>query len=144
MHLDQLRINQLSADGWAFYERYLHALDAYDLETYLSFLADDVTIRFGDDEPLVGRDAARAGLGGFWAQVRSMGRTLVHEPLNIYGDDEHLVMEALNHYDTDDGRRTTVRATAWTDRGPDGRVTSIRLFQDLTPLFADPQRAGSQ
>jgi hypothetical protein len=29
----------------------------------------------------------------------------------------------------------TVGATAWTDRGDDGLVTSVRLYQDLSPLY---------
>jgi hypothetical protein len=65
-----------------------------------------------------------------------MGYSLLHEPLNIYGNDRHFVLEALNHYDDTDGTRFTVRATAWTDRGDDGLVTSVRLYQDLSPLYA--------
>ena len=49
-----------------------------------------------------------------------MGYALLHEPLNIYGDDDHFVLEALNHYDKPGSSRITVRATAWTDRGGEG------------------------
>ena len=136
MNLDQLRINQLTADGWAFYKQYLEVLDRYDVEAYTALLADDVRIQFNNDEPMTGREIAKAGLGRFWASVTAMGYTLLHEPLNIYGDDQHWVMEALNHYDTADGRRITVRATAWTDRGSDGKVASVRLYQDLSALYA--------
>jgi hypothetical protein len=64
-----------------------------------------------------------------------MGYRLLHEPLNVYGDDRRFVLEALNHYDSSDGRRITVRATAWTDRDDDGRVVSVRLYQDLSALY---------
>ena len=74
---------------------------------------------------MAGLDAVKAGLAEFWGSVRALGYTLVHEPLNIYGEDDHFVLEARNHYGRDDGRRVTVRATAWTDRGPDGRITSV-------------------
>ena len=136
MELGSLRTNQLSDEGWAWYQDYLTALDAYDLDAYSSFLAEDVEIRFNNDPPLTGLAAAREGLGGFWASITGMGCTLVHEPLNVYGDDRNLVLEALNHYDRPGGPRVTVRATAWTDRRDDGKVVSVRLYQDLSPLYA--------
>jgi hypothetical protein len=34
-----------------------------------------------------------------------------------------------------------VRA-AFTDRGEDGRVASVRLYQDVSPLFAGPPAAA--
>jgi len=140
MLLNKLRVNQLSADGWAWYQQYLGALDNYDLTGYTAFLAADVTVQFNNDEPMVGTDAVAVGLGGFWGSVTGMGYRLVHEPLNIYGEDHRFVLEALNHYIRDadgaGGRPITVRATAWTDRNPDGRVQSVRLYQDVSPLYA--------
>ena len=136
MDLDNLRINQLSDDGWTWYQAYLTALDAYDVDGYASFLADDVSVRFNNDDPLTGLATVREGLSRFWSSITGMGYALVHEPLNIYGDDRHLVLEALNHYDRPGTPRVTVRATAWTDRGEDGKVTSVRLYQDLSALYA--------
>src|SRR6478609_379560 len=63
---------------------------------------------------------ARAGLSQFWGSITGMGYALLHEPLNIYGDDDRFVLEALNHYDEPGSSRITVRATAWTDRGGEG------------------------
>lgn len=136
MNLSELRTNQLSDEGWSWYRDYLDALDAYDIDRYGTFLADDVSIRFNNDEPLVGLEAAKAGLGQFWESVTGMGYALLHEPLNIYGEDSRFVLEALNHYDTADGRRITVRAVAFTDRGADGKATSVRLYQDVSQLYA--------
>lgn len=136
MNLDTLRINQLGPEAWDFYQRYLEALDRYDLDGYAAMLADDVRIQFNNDAPIVGLDAATEALGQFWGSVTAMGYTLLHEPLNIYGDDQHWVMEALNHYDAPAGDRVTVRATAWTDCDTDGKVVSVRLYHDLSPLYA--------
>lgn len=132
-----LRVNQLSAEGWDWYRDYLDALDAYDLDRYSAFLADDVAIQFNNDPPTQGKDTAAAGLGRFWGAVSGMGYTLLHEPLNIYGDDRTFVLEALNHYDRPGRDRITVRAAAFTDRGPDGKVVSVRLYQDVSALFAN-------
>lgn len=136
MDLGGLRVNQLTDAGWDWYQRYLAALDAYDVDAYCAYLSPDVVVRFGNDPPLEGIDVVREGLGEFWGSVTAMGYRLRHEPLNIYGDDRRFVLEALNHYDGADGRRVTVRATAWTDRGDDGAVVSVRLYQDLSALYS--------
>jgi hypothetical protein len=135
MDLGKLRVNQLTAAGWDWCQRYLTALDAYDIDEYASYLSPEVVVRFNNDAPLEGLDAVREGLGGFWGSVTAMGYRLVHEPLNVYGDDRRFVLEALNHYDTGDERRITVRATAWTDRDDDGQVVSVRIYQDLAALY---------
>lgn len=132
---DSLRINQLGEAAWATYQDYLAALDAYDIDEFATFLAEDVTVQFNNDDAMTGRATAVQGMAGFWASIRDMGWSLTHEPLNIYGTDEHYVLEALNHYDRDGADRVTVRAVAFTDRGPGGTVTSIRVYQDLSPLY---------
>ena len=135
MELGKLRVNQLSPEGWDWYQQYLAALDAYDIERYSSFLSPTSRSSSTTTTSMQGVEVAKKGLAEFWASVSTMGFALVHEPLNIYGDDRRFVLEALNHYDTADGRRITVRATAWTDRGDDGKVTSVRLYQDLSTLY---------
>ena len=143
MDLAKLRVNQLSAEVWAWYQDYLDALDAYDMDRYAAFLAEDVAVQFNNDPPMRGRQEAVTGLGRFWGAVSGLGYTLLHEPLTIYGDDRGFVLEALNHYDSADRARITVRAAAFTDRGDDGRVTSVRLYQDVSPLFAAAPGAGA-
>lgn len=143
MDLARLRVNQLSAAGWAWYQDYLDALDAYDMQRYAAFLADGVAVQFNNDPPMVGRAAAVTGLGQFWGAVSGLGYTLLHEPLTIYGADRGFVLEALNHYDSAGRDRITVRAAAFTDRGEDGLVTSVRLYQDVSPLFAAAPAAAA-
>ena len=134
--LTSLRINQLGEDAWAAYSDYLEVLDRYDVDAFATFLADDVRVQFNNDEPMAGKEIAVQGLGGFWASIRDLGYSLTHEPVNIYGDDHHYVLEALNHYDRDSSPRVTIHAVAFTDRDASGLVTSIRLYQDLAPLYA--------
>lgn len=79
-----------------------------------------------------GIEAAREGLGQFW---QSFGM-LRHEELNIYGTDENFAHEALNHYITLDGRNVTTRAVAFIDRDKEGRICSLRVYGDQSPLWA--------
>lgn len=133
--LSSLRINQLGDEAWSAYQEYLEVLDRYDIDRFANFLSDDVRVQFNNDEPLTGKDTAVQGMGGFWASIQDLGYGLTHEPWNIYGTDDHYVLEALNHYDRPDGRRITIHAVAFTDRDDAGLVTSIRVYQDLAPLY---------
>jgi ketosteroid isomerase-like protein len=136
MDITNLRTNQLSDKGWVEYQRYLAVLDDYDVDGFAAFLADDVSVQFNNDDPMTGIGTVVAGLGGFWASIQDMGYSLVHEPINIYGADDRYVLEALNHYEHAERDRITIRAVAFTDKNPDGKVTSIRIYQDLSPLYA--------
>lgn len=131
--LANVRINQLSSAATAWLQEVLQALDAKDVDGYTAFMADDVEVTFNNgDMSMRGRDAVRDGLSQFW---QSFG-TIEHEELNIYGTDHHLVHEALNHYTTLDGRGVTLRAVAWIDRDDDGMVTSLRVYNDQSPLWS--------
>ena len=133
---DTVRINQLDAVTTAWLRDVLTALDAKDVDAYVAAMSDDVEVVFNNgDTAMRGRQVVRDGLAQFW---RSFD-TLAHEELNIYGTDRNLVHEALNHYTTVDGRRVTVRAVAWIDRDDDGLITSLRVYNDQTPLWAQPE-----
>lgn len=132
--MENLRINQLSDDATTWLNDVLTALDDKDVEAYTAFMADDVEVTFNNgDMSMRGRDVVRDGLGEFW---QSFG-TLQHDELNVYGTDDNFVHEALNHYTTLDGKDVTIRAVAWIDRNRNGRITSVRIYNDQSPLLDD-------
>ncbi len=131
MITSNLRINQLSADAYDAYLSYLNALDAKDIETFAGFLAEDVSIRFGNAPAVEGKNAVVQMLGGFWQSFKN----IEHDLTNIYGSDTAFVLEALNHYERHDGKKVTVHAAAFTDKNQEGLVTSIRLFGDTSAVF---------
>ena len=132
MKTETLRVNQLSPEGYAWYLRYLDALDARDVARYGTFLAADCELRFNNADPVRGRDAVLGALGQYWQSFAA----LEHELLNIYGGDRAFMLEALNHYRRHDRQPVTLRAVALTDRNEAGEVTSVRLYTDTGPLFA--------
>lgn len=131
MRTTNLRVNQLSQLGYEWYVSYLAALDAKDLERYGAFLADECVLQMNNHPPVAGKAAVLAALGQYW---QTFG-TLEHDLLNIYGADDRLMLEALNHYTRADGTPVTLRAVALTDRDASGLVTSVRLYTDTQPLF---------
>lgn len=127
-----LRVNQLTANAYENYLAYLTAIDNKDIDAYGKFLADNITVQFNNDAPMQGKQTVLQGLGYYW---QSFG-TIEHDLTNIYGTDKTYVMEALNHYVRKDGNKVTIKAVAFTDKNEEGMVTSVRIYQDVSPVFA--------
>ena len=132
MKTDNLHANQLGPEAYAWYLDCLAAMDARDVEGYGRFLAEQCELRFNNEPPTQGRDAILERLRGYWQSFA----TIDHDLLNIYGTDQAFMLEALNAYTRLDGKPVTCRAVALTDRGVDGLVTSVRIYTDVSPLFA--------
>ena len=79
-----------------------------------------------------GINAVREGLKSFWQGFKSVR----HEELVIFGSERNLVHEALNHYETLDGRQVTVRAVAFIARDGEGRIEAMRIYNDQSPVWA--------
>lgn len=131
MITSNLRTNELGEAAYREYLDYLAVLDAKDVGSYAEFLADEVSIQFNNAPAVSGKAAVVGMLGGYWQSFK----TIEHDLTNIYGSDGAYVLEALNHYERHDGKKVTVRAVAFTDRNPEGLVTSIRVYGDTSPLF---------
>ena len=127
--------NQISPASTAWLARVLYALDSKDLMAYISYMSSTVTITFNNGNDLQpsmnGIDAVREGLGRFWQSFASVK----HEELNIYGTDENFAHEALNHYETLDGRKISIRAVAYIDRNGEGKIEALRIYNDQNPLW---------
>jgi len=132
MKTKNLKLNQLSASAYEKYLDYLTAMDNKDVEGYGKFLADDVEMHFNNNPFGQGKDVILQGLGNYWQSFS----TIEHDLVNIYGTDDHYVLEALNHYQRHDGKKVTVKAVAFTDLNDEGKVKSVRLYMDTAPVFA--------
>lgn len=130
MRTDQLRINQLPSQTYGWYLDYLQAMDTKDIQLYSTFLADDCAMQFNNEASIQGKTLIVQFLSDYWETFD----TIEHDLLNIYGTDSSFVLEALNHYRRNDGEKVSLKAVAFTDRNPEGRVTSVRLYTDTTPL----------
>lgn len=132
MKTQNLKINQLSAAAYERYLSYLDAIDSKDIDKYAKFLASDVSVQFNNNAPVCGKEEVLSNLRLYW---QSFG-AIEHDLINIYGSDSNYVLEALNHYVRHDGKKVTIHAVAFTDLDDDGRVRSVRIFQDVSPVFA--------
>lgn len=132
MILTSIRTNQLTESGSAWYFEYLQALDRRDLESILRFISEDASLQINNQLPLHGKPAITAALQRYWAGFKS----IEHEPLAILGDDRLIAVEMLCHYKRLSGDIFTLPASSFKDRDSDGLITSVRIFADMTPIFA--------
>ena len=124
-----VQINQHTPAAATWLVHALQALDAKDVGAYTGFMAGDFEVTCNNVElGMQGRDAVRDILAKFWP---SLG-TLEHDQLDIYGKGRNLVPEALNHDTT-----TMIRAVAWMERNDAPEITSLRVYNDLSPLWSE-------
>jgi ketosteroid isomerase-like protein len=131
MKTENLRINQLSSEGYKWYLSYLKVLDRKDVKGYGAFLSEDCLLQSNNNPPAQGKATILDYLSQYW---KSFG-SLEHDLLNIYGSDSNFVLEALNLYTRLDGEPISIRAVAFTDRNALGLVTSVRFYTDTSELF---------
>jgi hypothetical protein len=68
---------------------------------------------------------------------------LRHERRNLWfiNDGDTAVLEAVTHYTTKGGAKVPVPCVSLLDRNADGKVSSLRFYIDLAPLF---ERIGAE
>ena len=112
---------------------YYADVDAMRLEAFVERHSDDAVVAFGNNPPAVGKEAIGAAIGGFWSMIGG----LRHERRNLWfvNGGDTAVLEVLTHYTTKGGAEVTVPCVSLLDRNADGKVTSLRVYIDLAPLF---------
>ena len=111
------------------------AVDKKDAAGFAAVFADDAWMRFGNNEPIVGKKNIEAAIAGFF----TMFDWLKHEQTGVWSQGDALILEANVTYRRFDGGIVTVPAVtimrlAGTAAAP--VVKRCQMFVDLTPLFA--------
>jgi hypothetical protein len=106
-------------------------IDSMEPERFTQHLAEDVTMRFGNAEPIRGREAAHDAWAGFCEGIDGVS----HERLRSWESDAGTVAEANVTYTKKDGGTVTVPVVTIYTEG-DGGIDDYRIFIDLAPLFA--------
>ncbi|WP_285776451.1 nuclear transport factor 2 family protein [Microtetraspora sp. NBRC 13810] len=111
--------------------RVFQAVDTFDPGEFVRLLAEDVTMVFGNAEPMVGREAVTAGLQTFYATIGG----LRHRIVRTWRVDADVIAETEVTYRRLDGEDVGVAAVSiWRTRD-DGLISDYRIFVDLAPLY---------
>lgn len=106
-------------------------IDSMEPDRFAAHLAEDVRFRFGNAEPVHGRDAVRDVWAGFCETVDGV----CHDPVEQWAVGAATIAESDVTYTRKDGVTVTVPVVT-IYRSEDGLIQDYRVFIDLGPLFA--------
>ena len=113
--------------------RMFEAGESMNVHNFVKFYADDAHYQFGNFPVVYGPQGIINSSQGFLAKVKKV----VHNIENIWEVDQETVVAEMNvRYDRHDGKSFTLPCCD-TIRIRDGKVKSLKIFMDITPVFAD-------
>lgn len=112
-------------------KHYYDVVDAMDIEEFAKLHTEDVRLRFGNAETSVGRDAVVQGIAGFWQSIKG----LRHNYVQVWDEGDVKIVELLVDFTRHDDRVVTLPCTSIL-RTQDGLVKDLRIYMDVSPVFA--------
>jgi ketosteroid isomerase-like protein len=107
-------------------------IDRMDADAWASHLAPDAVMRFGNADPVHGRDDCRDALAAFYGQIDR----LAHHVIEQWEHGEATIVQADVTYTRTDGDKVTVPVvTIYRTNGKD-LIADYRVYIDLAPVFA--------
>jgi hypothetical protein len=106
-------------------------IDSMQPDRFAAHLADDVRFRFGNADPVHGRDAVRDVWAGFCETVDGVS----HEIVEQFESGHATIAESNVTYTKKDGSTVTVPVVT-IYRADGDLIDDYRVFIDLAPLFA--------
>ena len=115
----------------ADHEQLFADIDSMEPDRFAAHLAADVTMRFGNADPIQGRDVVRDAWASFCRDLNGVEHELVEQ----WKADGATIVEAKVTYTREDDSQVTVPVvTIYRER--DGEINDYRIYIDLAPLFA--------
>jgi hypothetical protein len=108
-------------------------IDTLDADRWAVYLSDDAVMRFGNGEPVHGREACRDALAAFWDTIEGVR----HDRVEQWETGATTVTEANITYTLPGGREVTVPGVTIYHVDEDDLIDSYRVFIDLAPLYAE-------
>lgn len=107
------------------------SIDSFDPDKFVQHLTPDVVFRFGNGDPVKGRQAVHEAVTGFFSTIDG----LTHHLLHVYKDGDTAIAKIDVEYLLKDGRRVTVPNADILVYDGD-LVSDWQIYIDLAPLFA--------
>jgi ketosteroid isomerase-like protein len=129
---NDLRGRTDEAFGLAAAKNMFADIDSMDPDAWAAYLAEDVTMRFGNGEPVHGRRACRDAWAGFCATIDGVR----HEIVQQWEDAPATIVEANVTYTRKDGRSVTVPCVTIYRTNAAEEIDDYRIFIDVAPVMA--------
>lgn len=117
--------------GGVHFKELFASIDAMDTETFLSFIREDATFRFGSSPAVKGHAEIRAAIEGFFSAFAA----LRHNVRRIVAGGDAVVCEGEVTYTRHDGSTITL-PFANVFEVDDGLISLYRIYIDIGPLYA--------
>jgi ketosteroid isomerase-like protein len=124
----------MAVDQWML--DLFRAVDAMDASTFAKAFAEDGTFRFGNSEPVVGREQVEENVSGFFSMIGGLSHEIIGVWSGTWEGGEVKSVEAEVTYTRQDGTRTQPLPVTSTLRIEDDQIKAYRIFMDVAPLFA--------
>jgi ketosteroid isomerase-like protein len=106
-------------------------IDSFDPDRFVAHLTPDAVFRFGNGNPVVGREAVREAVAGFFGTIDG----LHHQTLNTWEIGDTVIAQIDVEYVRKDGKHVTVpNADILVFDGD--LVRAWQIYIDLAPVFA--------
>jgi limonene-1,2-epoxide hydrolase len=121
-----------SNTGDVNFEKLFVSIDAMDTESFLGFIHEDATFRFGSSPAVKGHADIRTAVEGFFASFAA----LRHDLRRIVAEGDAVVCEGdVTYMRHDDSTITLPFANVF--EVDDGLISLYRVYIDIGPLFAE-------
>jgi len=107
------------------------AADSMDVDGWVRHQTEDVFFRFGNAEPIKGREAVRVAIKEFFGVIKGIRHTIIHD----WEIGDTVIQELEVTYTRQDGDEVTVPA-ANILRFRDGQIAEYLIYVDQAPLWA--------
>jgi len=107
------------------------AADAFDVDHYVTYLDPDVRFRFGNAEPITGREVVRETVREFFTTIKGINHTILRE----WCEDDVLIQQLEVTYTRLDDKTVSLPAVNLLTVA-NGLITDYQIYVDLTPVYA--------
>lgn len=116
-----------------FVSRLGAAIDTMDADIFADCLTEDATFRFGNNAPVIGRQAIRDSVAGFFGTIRS----IKHTPLRVHNNGSFVIAEMDCSYVDQWGRTLSVPVCNVLSLKGD-KICEYFIYIDNHELFVAP------
>jgi ketosteroid isomerase-like protein len=108
-------------------------IDRMDADAWAAYLAPDAVMRFGNADPIYGRQACRDALADFFETINA----LRHEVTEQWEHGEATIVEGVVNYTRSDGHEVAVPVVTIYRTNVSDLIADYRVYIDLAPVFAE-------
>ncbi len=116
-------------DDWA--GAFFETADRFDIEQLVSWFADDIEVRFGNQPAINGKAQAREAFAGFWSGIAGMR----HRREALVADGDMAAQMSIVTYTRHDGSAVSMPVASHLRRTGPAQIDRLWIFIDMAPLF---------